>query len=607
MDRITKDYIEKFLSMYEIESEDINKDFEKFAAYCVLRKDYSKTVSVDQIEDIVVASPGDMGIDGVAIIVDDELITETDKIDELIEKKDELRVIFIFVQVKNTNQFDRTEFRDFTGGVREFFNDYLEKPTTRTPSSKIKQKIKLATHLLKTSLMISSQRPICKLYYLTTESQVNLSSTKENLIESERREIENTNLFENVEIKTQGIKYIQNLYRSTLSKPKVSINFIQKTPLPSINGIKEAYIGVLPFSEFRKIIVDDSDNIKVSVFEENVRYFNKNYSINQDIKRTIQEGKIDRFVVLNNGITIVAKVVKPVGSVLVLEDYQIVNGCQTSHVLYESRNVLGIDDLYVTVKIIHTKDQDIINSVITATNNQTPVKLEALSSLLSFQKLLESLYNTYKIPQKEGVREGNKENRLYYERQEGQYTAKDISQSKVISISIQAKSVAAMFLEVPHQSAREYGKIKQKIGSDIFLENHETIPYYTSALAHYEVYKILRSKTQNFNKYSKFRFHILMIIKYLIVKQEIPSLSNKKINEYCNKIIKTLDSSLDDRKKEKLLSLVKTSIEIIESAASKWAKEANTDDPIDAPDITQRVNFTNCLKREIEDYLSASL
>jgi hypothetical protein len=86
--------------------------------------------------------------------------------------------------------------------------------------------------------MISSQRPICKLYYLTTESQVNLSSTKENLIESERREIENTNLFEKVEIKTQEIKYIQNLYRSTLSKPKVSINFIQKTPLPSINGIK---------------------------------------------------------------------------------------------------------------------------------------------------------------------------------------------------------------------------------------------------------------------------------------------------------------------------------------------------------------------------------
>lgn len=58
---------------------------------------------------------------------------------------------------------------------------------------------------------------------------------------------------------------------------------------------------------------------------------------------------------LNNGITIIAENVQITGTTAVLTDYQIVNGCQTSHVLYENRNLDGIEELLIPIKVIGTK------------------------------------------------------------------------------------------------------------------------------------------------------------------------------------------------------------------------------------------------------------
>jgi AIPR protein len=101
------------------------------------------------------------------------------------------------------------------------------------------------------------------------------------------------------------------------------------------------------------------------------------------------------------------------GNRFTIRDYQIVNGCQTSHVLYNCKNFGGIDNLQVTVKIIVTDKDDVINSIIKATNHQTPVKKEELEALSAFQKKLEQYYDSYEY--------SDAGERLYYERRSKQY------------------------------------------------------------------------------------------------------------------------------------------------------------------------------------------
>ncbi len=73
--------------------------------------------------------------------------------------------------------------------------------------------------------------------------------------------------------------------------------------------------------------------------------------------------KFDYFGMLNNGVTVVADDIAGAGDTLTLTNYQIVNGCQTSHVLYHNRNEDGIDRLNIPLRIVITTDDDVKNEI----------------------------------------------------------------------------------------------------------------------------------------------------------------------------------------------------------------------------------------------------
>jgi hypothetical protein len=293
------------------------------------------------------------------------------------------------------------------------------------------------------------------------------------------------------------------------------------------------------------------------VFEDNVRHFNDKYPINQKIKETIEKGNIDKFVLLNNGITIVTKKLSTSANYLTLEDYQIVNGCQTSHILYQCRNHPNINDLWITLKIIYTKDQGITNDITTATNSQTEVSFEALKSLLKFHRDLEDYYlsRSYKIDRDDI--------KLYYARQEGKYD-KDKTvpyKTRIVSIKDQVKSFAAMFMDLPHESHAFYGsRLKAKKIEDIFQENRCFEPYYTSAVAHYELNKFIRNHRNSISEYNVARFHLLMIMKYLILGQNTPNINNKNIQNACDQIMKIV------QKKNKFKEYIDNAIDVLDKA-----------------------------------------
>jgi uncharacterized ubiquitin-like protein YukD len=561
LDRITNDFINKLLFSYELESSGIAKDFELFSSYCALKQNHSGYLETTEIQNSLVGATGDTGIDSIAVILENKLVQDIDEIDETINDKEAVQLCLVFVQASTSKTFDSKKFREFTIGVKEFFYDYTnpDKIKTKKRNKSVENKSALVCKLLKETSS-SIERPKCKLYYFIGNDVESKLGVNQDLINSEKQALEDLNLFGSIDIQVKGTSFLHHLYRQTLAKPKVQISFPHKVTLPLIDGVEESYIGRINFKEFRKLIIDDTSGNIRNVFEDNVRYFNEDYKINNLIKNTIKSDNIDKFALLNNGVTVVTKKMVISSDYLTLEDYQIVNGCQTSHVLFNCRNHEKIDDLWLILKIIKTDDQFITNEITAATNNQTPVKIENLNSLLQFHRKLEQYYDssTYKS--------GKEDISLFYERQEGKYDKnQNIKRSRIISIKDQIKSFAAMFLDVPHESYGFYGQrlIERKMEDNIFQNDHLCEPYYTSSVVNYELSKYLNKKSSPYHDYRIYKFHILTMIKYLILGSNVPEVNNGQIKSSCEKILGSV------QKKRTFEKCIDQSISIIKNELVK--------------------------------------
>ncbi len=153
-----------------------------------------------------------------------------------------------------------------------------------------------------------NRSPYCKLYYMTTgewKEDDNLMT----LVREKKNELHSLGMFE-----TNGIKFnpcgtdeIRLLYRKSQELPEVTIKFEKYTPLSDIPNVKVAYYGLLPFSEFKKIIVDDNDNIK-PVFNDNIRDYleTQDNEVNNDMNSSLRSENLIYFSLMNNGVTVVA-------------------------------------------------------------------------------------------------------------------------------------------------------------------------------------------------------------------------------------------------------------------------------------------------------------
>lgn len=528
MDRITKSLITELLTNQELESEGISKDFEKLVNYCVVSNEYSKSIDV---EIVTVAEGGDTGIDGLAILVNGQLIEDKDEIDGLLERNNFLEITYIFIQSKTSSNYNSGEINTFIFGVKDFF---AEKPSL-VRNSDISRLAEISDYIYNKAPHFKNN-PTIKLYYCTTGKWVddqNLLAVINNGVS----DLEQANLFEKVTFSPIDAKGIATYFRKTKETTSTTISFRNRVTLPSITGISEAYIGLLPFEEFRKILSDEDDNL-INVFEDNVRDFQgTNNDVNSGIRNTLNNSDSDLFSVLNNGVTIVASSISPTGDNFTIRDYQIVNGCQTSNVLFNNRHSEYINNVNVPIKIIATDDDEVKNRITLATNNQTPIKKEQLASLTSFQRSLEQYYNSY-----------TGDSRLYYERRSKQYNSdSSVLKTRIITVPYQIKSFAAMFLDSPHQVTSFFGTIVSKLNegkAQIFTPDHVYSPYYTSAFAYFRLETFFRGKNIDAS-YKKVRFHILMLFRIIYQTDSLPDFNSKKMDKYCQALLDILN---DDKK-----------------------------------------------------------
>lgn len=239
------------------------------------------------------------------------------------------------------------------------------------------------------------------------------------------------------------------------------------------------------------------------------------------------------FGVLNNGITIISDEVNLNSEELTLINYQIVNGCQTSNVIFEVLDKINLDeDIYIPARFIATNDEETKNSIIRATNSQTALKPEQLAALSPIQKALEEYYT---------IKRKAKEFDLYYERRTEQYRDESIQKTKIITIPSQIKATSALFLDLPHEVSGQYGKVEKKTRGMLFDEESDLSflnVYYVSGLAWYKVERFVQN---NKKKYIRARWHIIMVLKYILCKDnQIDLRINKNANTNSQVIEKAL-------------------------------------------------------------------
>lgn len=522
MDRITKSLLTEYIGENDLSSLSESKQFEYFSNYLVTSRHFTDSFP---IEDICVGGGYDIGIDGISIIVNGSLVTEPEEISDLLEINGYLDVTFIFVQSESSSSFSTTKIGQFGFGLQDFFSE--------TPSllrnEEIENKIQITSSIYERSSKFRRGNPNCYLYYVTTGKWINDENlvVRRNAVENDLEEL---GIFRNVKFECIDAQYIQGLYRSSKNSVACEITFSERTVLPEISGIEQAYIGLLPAQEYLKLLQNDDEEIIYSLFYDNVRHWQEWNPVNKEIKETLLDSSKQAFFPLfNNGITIVAKSIKPTGNKFLLEDYQVVNGCQTSYVLYELREKVE-NTTRIPVRLISTEDPDIKNSIIKATNRQTQVSDEQLFALTDFPKKLEEFFPSFEP-----------ENQLFYERRSRQYNSVDgVEKVRTINMTILVRAFASMFLDLPHRTTRNYKSLLKSIGKEIFDNNHKLEIYYLSAYSHYRLEYLFRSQTIS-SELKSARYHILMAFRYLASKTDLPQhFNSNEMGRYCDDIIKLL-------------------------------------------------------------------
>lgn len=117
---IISNLVDKFKQVESL-SQDLQESeiFEHFSNYCIVSNEYQEEFNILNIR---VAGGNDLGIDGIAIIVNGSLINDVEELEDLITRNKLIEATLIFIQAKSGENFEGSEFSNFVFGIKNFFD-----------------------------------------------------------------------------------------------------------------------------------------------------------------------------------------------------------------------------------------------------------------------------------------------------------------------------------------------------------------------------------------------------------------------------------------------------------------------------------------------------
>lgn len=584
--KILEGMLKDFSNDYLIDDLDTNKAFEYFVNYLIISKYHPDAFCGDKgdLERLDVDEKSQFGLDAVAFIVNGNLVLSKDDI-AIYAKSKKLDVDIIFIQTKTEEKCDTGDLLKTIEATKTFFKDFN---SMTEKNSNILNAKEIYDELFKYDnyKLCTSSSPKCYIYYATVASEWDkklINGICNNAICEMKTVI---NDIKDFEIQILDRNYIMSAYNEIQNSVTAKVSLKNCIILEKIQGVKEAYIGYLTGEDYLNIICDSNGDIRRRIFYENVRdYQGEQNSVNSEIRNTISESSLqDKFVLLNNGVTIITKSVTSLGANMYeLSDFQIVNGCQTSNEIFNCKK--SAVNIFVPVKIIYTTDVDLIGNIVKSTNRQSPVPEEAFIALSKFHKELQLLFIEYS---KEMPIE------MFYERRSGEEI--DIKNKsgdyQIVTLHGLIRAYVSVYQETPYVV---YGtnpaNILKNNSEKLFRKDQKPDIYF---IASYMFVKFVSmQKEKKFSKHDYIlRYYIIMVARMLMVKSvNIPAFNGKEIDKEISTIINILKNNSDYYFLE-----AKT---IIKEVISQMEYKGR-----DLHDILKTADFTRNVKAKVKEKLS---
>ncbi|NQU53660.1 MAG: AIPR family protein [Bacteroidetes bacterium] len=377
-----------------------------------------------------------------------------------IEQKDGEGIIYI-TQAKNEDSFSSNSLIQIRNGLNWIFNKKKADVDTLT-NTNFKDKIKDCKNLV---ALIGPSNIEVRVAYITNALSTNVSNECAQELHTIVEQFDNDTYSKFTFEMIGAIEIVDRLNAQEKKNKKINADIKIKYDANSPSLIKyhshglKGIICTTTAKEVARIVNEDE---KGFVFDLNVRKYLGNLgTVNKDIKETCSdEDSSHLFWFLNNGVTIVCDKVDPVTDPdnphMKIENFQIVNGCQTSSSLAiaEKENLLQ-ENTNVILKIFETSDLNLVDKIVLTTNNQNKITNRNLRANDKIQRDLERAFLIHDY---------------YYERKPRQF--QDVDSQKIIPNELAATAFLAIALKRPSDARSRKYKVWSDYYESIFKSTH---------------------------------------------------------------------------------------------------------------------------------------
>ena len=274
-DQILQSYVDSFAESLGYGDREPDIKFEKFVNYCVVSKQYPRDFDVESIS---VGGADDIGLDGVAITVNGNIVQSEEEIDYLLEKNGFLDVAFTFIQSKSSAKFKGDQVGNMIFGIKTIFD-----PKAAIPENVEIKNVRTIKDKIYSNTISFDEPPQLRIYFVTTGEWKEPKQIT-GRVHRELQELESRRLFKSIDFNFYDAERLKDTYRELRRKTIKEIDFPNHVALPDIPHVRQSFVGSLSANEYIKLITDSEGNLQKSLFEDNVRDFQGINKVNDDIK-----------------------------------------------------------------------------------------------------------------------------------------------------------------------------------------------------------------------------------------------------------------------------------------------------------------------------------
>lgn len=513
-------------------SEDINRrrfvNYHYFSQFQPGRLD----TDADLLDQICISSQKFSQVHGALFLLNDQIISEPQDIDDILQKNQKGLLELCFLTFGDADRFMRQ--------LEELWNDL-------DTIEEDEKWIRILTYALSQDVVLRwSDNPRLRIIFYDNDDrdiEINFSD--------KFREC-----FSDIDKSRIDKKRLQDIVLSNENSYRTGMEWKSEFLISNkMEQFGNAYIVCVSAQELLKLMKTSEGLLRRNMFDDNVRDWQGDSVVNKEILSTLKEYP-ERFVLFNNGITIVCQDVKPEKGKYVLINPQIVNGCQTCNMIYQAdRKGMNLDSVQIIAKIVGSNKDEVTQGIVRGANRQNIVYEEAFETIKEFHKNLEKYFENNQII---GYQ------KIYYERRSRQYANNvKIKPQQKISFRGLIQSMVALFLGHVEDSHRHEYTLLKKYKDNLFVDAHSYEPYYLAAFLYLNIDALFREGKLP-KELNSYKMHIILLVKEM-EGGSAPELASDDIDKYCKRLLSNLESDSDKLERCALEACKK-----FEDIRSKW-------------------------------------